>query len=120
MLYALLDAERGMFIRGDHGDVVGAHVFQPDHKVQFDLTSPTAHKMVRHAFPISFTMLIADPQLFVLVLVETKSSVREQGFLHGVPIKGYGASDAGVVGLIVYTEQVLAAIPIPGPVPSES
>ncbi|KAJ7909605.1 hypothetical protein B0H13DRAFT_1877546 [Mycena leptocephala] len=87
MLYALLDAERGMFIRGDHGDVVGAHVFQPDHKVQFDLTSPTAHKT---------------------------------GVLHGVPIKGYGASDAGVVGLIVYTEQVLAAIPIPGPVPSES
>ncbi|KAJ7871289.1 hypothetical protein B0H13DRAFT_2060735 [Mycena leptocephala] len=87
MLYALLDVERGMFIRGDHGDVVGAHVFQPDHKVHFDLTSPTAHKT---------------------------------GFLHGVPIKGYGASDAGVAGLIAYTEQVLAAIPIPGPVPSES
>jgi hypothetical protein len=53
-------------------------------------------------------------------LLKTKSFVREQGFLHGVPIKGYGASDAGVAGLIAYTEQVLAAIPIPGPVPSES
>ncbi|KAF7336901.1 hypothetical protein MVEN_02126400 [Mycena venus] len=77
MLYALFDADRGLFIRGDHGDIVSAHVFSRDHKPQFDVSSPTAHK---------------------------------KGFLNGVPMKGYGGSDASVAGLIAYTEQVLAAI----------
>ncbi|KAJ7692820.1 hypothetical protein B0H14DRAFT_3662689 [Mycena olivaceomarginata] len=44
MMYALLDVECGLFIRGDHGDVVSAHIFNPDHKAQFDPMSPTAHK----------------------------------------------------------------------------
>ncbi|KAJ7240138.1 hypothetical protein B0H12DRAFT_57474 [Mycena haematopus] len=33
------------------------------------------------------------------------------GVLKGVPMKGYGGSDASVAALIAYTEQVLAAIP---------
>ncbi|KAF8169015.1 hypothetical protein K438DRAFT_1730399 [Mycena galopus ATCC 62051] len=79
MLYALLDSERGLFIRGDHGDIVSSHVFTPDHKViEVDTASPAANKF---------------------------------GFLNGVPMKGYGGSDAAVVGLVAYTEQILAAIP---------
>jgi hypothetical protein len=47
MLYALLDAERGVFIRDSHGDVVSAHVFSPDHKAKFiDDGSPAAKKAV--------------------------------------------------------------------------
>ncbi|KAF8168684.1 hypothetical protein K438DRAFT_1856406 [Mycena galopus ATCC 62051] len=79
MLYALLDPERGLFIRGDHGDVISSHVFSPDHKVvEVDVASPAANKF---------------------------------GFLNGVPMKGYGGSDAAVVGLVAYTELVLAGIP---------
>ncbi|KAJ7351999.1 hypothetical protein DFH08DRAFT_77628, partial [Mycena albidolilacea] len=48
MMYALLDVECGLFIRGDHGDVVSAHIFNPDHKAQFDPMSPTAHKSVSY------------------------------------------------------------------------
>ncbi|KAF8173178.1 hypothetical protein K438DRAFT_1772277 [Mycena galopus ATCC 62051] len=78
MLYALLDPERGLFIRGDHGDVISSHVFSPDHKVvEVDVASPAANKF---------------------------------GFLNGVPMKGYDGSDAAVVGLVAYTEQVLAGI----------
>ncbi|KAJ7881294.1 hypothetical protein B0H14DRAFT_2565871 [Mycena olivaceomarginata] len=46
MLYGLLDSEpaRGVFIRGQLGDVVSLHVFTED-EVQFDdATSPTANK----------------------------------------------------------------------------
>ncbi|KAJ7849258.1 hypothetical protein B0H14DRAFT_2765952 [Mycena olivaceomarginata] len=45
MLYGLLDTEpaRGVFIRGQLGDVVSSHVFT-GHEVQFDATSPTANK----------------------------------------------------------------------------
>ncbi|KAJ6496087.1 hypothetical protein C8R45DRAFT_1094348 [Mycena sanguinolenta] len=79
MIYALLDVERGLFIRGDHGDIVSAHVFNSDHKnAPLDLASPTAQKF---------------------------------GVLNGVPMKGYGGSDASVAALIAYTEQVLATIP---------
>ncbi|KAJ7726675.1 hypothetical protein DFH07DRAFT_852523 [Mycena maculata] len=77
MLYGLLDGDRGLFIRGQRGDVISAHVFNPDHKAHFDVT---AHK------------------------------TRTQGVLRGVPMKGYGGSDASVAGLIAYTESVLAAI----------
>jgi hypothetical protein len=31
--------ERGLFICGDHGDVVNVHVFESDRKVQFDATA---------------------------------------------------------------------------------
>ncbi|KAJ6496086.1 hypothetical protein C8R45DRAFT_984928, partial [Mycena sanguinolenta] len=79
MIYALLDVERGLFIRGDRGDIVSAHVFNSDHKnAPLDLASPTAQKF---------------------------------GLLNGVPMKGYGGSDASVAALIAYTEEVLAAIP---------
>ncbi|KAJ7711927.1 hypothetical protein DFH07DRAFT_763427 [Mycena maculata] len=47
MLYALLDAERGMFIRDNHGDVVCAHVFTADHGAAFDTDSPTTQEVVR-------------------------------------------------------------------------
>ncbi|KAJ7464982.1 hypothetical protein B0H11DRAFT_69230 [Mycena galericulata] len=80
MLYALLTVERGLFIRGPRGDIVGAHVFDPHSAqdlAQFDPSSSTAHK---------------------------------SGVLHGVPIKGYGGSDASVARLVAYTEEVLAKI----------
>ncbi|KAJ6531119.1 hypothetical protein B0H19DRAFT_1384364 [Mycena capillaripes] len=32
MLYALLGAERGIFIRDNHGDVLSSHVFPPHHQ----------------------------------------------------------------------------------------
>jgi hypothetical protein len=49
MLYGLLDSEpaRGVFIRGQLGDVISSHVFT-EHEVQLDdATSPTANKVVR-------------------------------------------------------------------------
>jgi hypothetical protein len=49
MLYGLLDTEpaRGVFIRGQLGDIVSSHVFT-EHEAQFDdATSPTANKAVR-------------------------------------------------------------------------
>jgi hypothetical protein len=57
MLYGLLDTEpaRGVFIRGQLGDVVSSHVFT-GHEVQFDATSPTANKTVR--FPPSLPVLV--------------------------------------------------------------
>ncbi|KAJ7752566.1 hypothetical protein B0H16DRAFT_1545795 [Mycena metata] len=75
MLHALLDADRGLFIRDNHGDVVSAHVFSPDYTARFVDDSPTA---------------------------------RKAGLLNGVPMKGYGGSDATVAALINYTERVLA------------
>ncbi|KAJ7464976.1 hypothetical protein B0H11DRAFT_2284920 [Mycena galericulata] len=80
MLYALLTVERGLFIRGQRSDIVGAHVFDPHSPqdlAQFDPSSSTAQK---------------------------------SGVLHGVPIKGYGGSDASVARLVAYTEEVLAKI----------
>jgi hypothetical protein len=52
MLYGLLDTEpaRGVFIRGQLGDIVSSYVFT-EHEVQYDATSPTANKAVR--FPAS-------------------------------------------------------------------
>ncbi|KAJ7726687.1 hypothetical protein DFH07DRAFT_758015 [Mycena maculata] len=47
MLYGLLDGERGLFIRGQRGDAISAHVFNPDHKAHFEVT---AHKTVRFQF----------------------------------------------------------------------
>ncbi|KAJ7103702.1 hypothetical protein C8R43DRAFT_229885 [Mycena crocata] len=48
MLHALLEPERGLFIRGDHGDVISAHVFSDESpKRPFSDNSPTAHKAVR-------------------------------------------------------------------------
>ncbi|KAJ6496085.1 hypothetical protein C8R45DRAFT_899521 [Mycena sanguinolenta] len=79
MIYGLLDVERGLFIRNNYGDIISAHVFNPDHKnAPLNLASPTAQKF---------------------------------GVLNGVPMKGYGGSDASVAALIAYTEQVLATIP---------
>jgi hypothetical protein len=49
MLYGLLDTEpaRGVFIRGQLGDIVSSCVFT-EHEAQFDdATSPTANKAVR-------------------------------------------------------------------------
>ncbi|KAJ7046368.1 hypothetical protein C8F04DRAFT_1064091 [Mycena alexandri] len=77
MLHALLDADRGLFIRDNHGDIVSSHVFSPDHKARFVDDSPMA---------------------------------RKTGVLNGIPMKGYGGSDATVAGLIDYTERVLAEI----------
>ncbi|KAF7368372.1 hypothetical protein MVEN_00158900 [Mycena venus] len=73
MLHALLDAEHGVFIRDNHGDVLSSHVFPPDHQARF-----------------------ADDS--------------RVGFLDGVPMKGYGGSDATVAGLIDYTERALSTI----------
>ncbi|KAJ7083480.1 hypothetical protein C8R44DRAFT_894524 [Mycena epipterygia] len=75
MLHALLDVERGLFIRDNHAEIVSSHVFNAP--VEFDVSAPTAHK---------------------------------SGILHGIPMKGYGGSDAAVVGLMAYTEEVLGAI----------
>ncbi|KAJ7046363.1 hypothetical protein C8F04DRAFT_1064078 [Mycena alexandri] len=44
MLHGLLDADRGLFIRDNHGDIVSAHVFSPDHTARFVDDSPTARK----------------------------------------------------------------------------
>ncbi|KAF7375412.1 hypothetical protein MSAN_00428800 [Mycena sanguinolenta] len=78
MIYGLLDVERGLFIRDNYGNIISAHVFNPDLKnTSLDLASPTAQKF---------------------------------GVLNGVPMKGYGGSDASVAALIEYTEQVLATI----------
>jgi hypothetical protein len=55
MLYGLLDFEpaRGVFIRGQLGDIVSSYVFT-DHEVQLDdAISPTANKVVR--FPPSLS-----------------------------------------------------------------
>ncbi|KAF7365730.1 hypothetical protein MVEN_00446800 [Mycena venus] len=78
MLYALLDGERGLFIRDSHGDIVSSHVFSPDHKARF--------------------------------VDDGSATARKAGVLNGVPMKGYGGSDATVAGLIAYTEQVLGDI----------
>ncbi|KAJ6462243.1 hypothetical protein C8R47DRAFT_1058179 [Mycena vitilis] len=77
MLYALLDADRGVFFRNNTGDALSSHVFPPDHKAQSAEDWPTAHEM---------------------------------GVLDGKQMKGYGGSDAAVVGLIEYTESVLGAL----------
>ncbi|KAJ7617336.1 NAD-P-binding protein [Roridomyces roridus] len=84
MLYALLDteAQRGMFIRNDHGDLVGSYVFDADDDVPgwvFNENTPT---------PTSY----------------------KAGVLNGIPVKGYGGSDATVSRLVKYTEEVLSAI----------
>ncbi|KAJ7762934.1 hypothetical protein B0H16DRAFT_1311457, partial [Mycena metata] len=61
MLHGLLDADRGLFIRDMHGDIVSARVFSPDHHARFTDDSPTARKAVRFLFlysrslPCSFT-----------------------------------------------------------------
>ncbi|KAJ7464988.1 hypothetical protein B0H11DRAFT_1733894 [Mycena galericulata] len=50
MLYALLDAERGLFIRGDHGEVVSSRIFDPNspgNLAHFDASLPAAHEFVR-------------------------------------------------------------------------
>ncbi|KAJ7132666.1 hypothetical protein C8R46DRAFT_1140535 [Mycena filopes] len=73
MLHALLDADRGVFIRDNHADVVSSHVFAPDHLAHF-------------------------------------GEDRRAGILNGVPMKGYGGSDASVAALVEYTEKVLAGI----------
>jgi hypothetical protein len=55
MLYGLLDFEpaRGVFIRGQLGDIVSSYVFT-EHEVQLDdAISPTANKVVR--FPPSLS-----------------------------------------------------------------
>ncbi|KAJ7103698.1 hypothetical protein C8R43DRAFT_1081238 [Mycena crocata] len=78
MLHALLEPERGVFIRSEHGDVISSQVFSEKRAFSASGDSPTAHKA---------------------------------GVLHGVPMKGYGGSDASVAGLIAYTEEVLAGIP---------
>ncbi|KAJ6546064.1 hypothetical protein DFH09DRAFT_1171905 [Mycena vulgaris] len=77
MFYALLDGERGLFIRDNYGDIISSHVFSPDHTPDSTGNSPKASK---------------------------------SGVLNGVPMKGYGGSDATVEGLIAYTERVLAKI----------
>lgn len=46
MLHALLDADRGLFIHDNHGDVVSAQVFSPDHMARFVDDSPTTRKVV--------------------------------------------------------------------------
>ncbi|KAF7375413.1 hypothetical protein MSAN_00428900 [Mycena sanguinolenta] len=45
MIYGLLDVERGLFIRDNYGDIISAHVFNPDRKnAPLDLRSLTAQK----------------------------------------------------------------------------
>ncbi|KAK7022268.1 hypothetical protein R3P38DRAFT_2532719 [Favolaschia claudopus] len=82
MLFGLLDHANdrgGIFIRGDRGDIVSAHVFDSDFKSPFDN-------------------------------VETATLSSKYGVLQGIPMKGYGGSDASVAGLIRYTKEVLSGI----------
>jgi hypothetical protein len=118
MLYALLDGERGLFIRDQHGDVISAHVFPPDHKTEFDPQSPTASKAVRVTFLLPSSLLIDIPATIANLPTITAPSKRrtalrhrrQQGVLYGVPMKGYGGSDTTVRGLIEYTDRVLGAL----------
>ncbi|KAJ6534202.1 hypothetical protein B0H19DRAFT_1323694 [Mycena capillaripes] len=45
MLYALLDAERGVFLRDNQGNLISSHVFHPNHKAHFVDDSATARKI---------------------------------------------------------------------------
>lgn len=47
MLYALFDAERGVFFRDNQGEIVSSHIFSADNKAHFADDSPTARKIVR-------------------------------------------------------------------------
>jgi hypothetical protein len=91
MLYALLDADRGVFLRSPTAKVFSSHVFEAP--VDLDANSPVAHQAVSDAFAF---MLI--PILIIL-----------QGILHGIPMKGYSGSDVTVKAVIEYTEEVTSA-----------
>ncbi|KAJ6527104.1 hypothetical protein B0H19DRAFT_1196468 [Mycena capillaripes] len=60
-----------------------------------------------------YALLSPDPASGGLFLRDKHGdivSTRKAGILNGVPMKGYGGSDASVAGLIAYTERVLAEI----------
>ncbi|KAJ6487142.1 hypothetical protein C8R47DRAFT_1127864 [Mycena vitilis] len=78
MLYGLLDVERGLFIRNNHGDIVSSHVFSLDHQAK--------------------------------IVDDGSATAKKAGVLNGIPMKGYGGSDATVAALMEYTERVLAEI----------
>ncbi|KAK6996660.1 hypothetical protein R3P38DRAFT_2565405 [Favolaschia claudopus] len=84
MLYALLDQATdsgGIFIRGDHGDIVSSHSFDA---ATFESPWET---------------------------LDAANGLSEKwGVLSGIPLKGYGGSDAAVANLVRYTEQELARI----------
>ncbi|KAJ7244892.1 hypothetical protein C8J57DRAFT_1363312 [Mycena rebaudengoi] len=44
MTYALLDGEKGLFLRSPLGEVISSHTFDPNSNSNFDDTSPAAHK----------------------------------------------------------------------------
>ncbi|KAJ7235608.1 hypothetical protein B0H12DRAFT_1191261 [Mycena haematopus] len=57
MIYALLDVERGLFIREFHGDIVSAHVFNADHESVASDAALTAQKFVRYPCFLYFSSL---------------------------------------------------------------
>ncbi|KAJ7244886.1 hypothetical protein C8J57DRAFT_1141343 [Mycena rebaudengoi] len=44
MMYALLDGDKGLFLRSPLGEVISSHTFDPNSNSNFDDTSPAAHK----------------------------------------------------------------------------
>ncbi|KAJ7275898.1 hypothetical protein C8J57DRAFT_1590134, partial [Mycena rebaudengoi] len=82
MMYALLDGEQSLFLRGPSGDIVSSHVFKFNSqglKLEFDMTAPTAHQAVACSVGVL-----------------------------SVQMKGYGGSDVGVKALMEFTERIVA------------
>jgi hypothetical protein len=60
MMYALLDGDKGLFLRSPLGEVISSHTFDPNSNSNFDDTSPAAHKTVCSAV---LSLLLPFPRI---------------------------------------------------------